>query len=237
MSVDLHSGIQVVTVDGRRGTGKSRLASDLRRRFGCGVLDIGPLFRFIAWLNQSNSTEALEQTSDYVRDQLFPSMRLRICTERGSEMSATALELDGHELLQPLWDPELDLTIRRASESPAVVDALRSISHHIVGVTPVVVVGRDTGVHFFPEAPLKVQLTADADVRERRKVQQFDQVFPSNHASALSAAFERAEPRSIVVPQDRVFLIDTTVLHPSGVADEVSRIIQAVLGWPLNREV
>jgi len=151
--------LRVIAIDGPAGSGKSSVAFNVAMALGLGVLDTGAMYRTV-------TLAAIEAGID-LGD-----------AEAVSEIARTAhLELEG----QGVWlgdrmvtfeirGPEVTAAVSQVSSHPAVrtvlVDRQRAwVRDHGGGV----VEGRDIGTVVFPDAPLKVFLTASEEERARRR--------------------------------------------------------------------
>jgi hypothetical protein len=161
----------------------------------------------------------------------LPSGRVKIGLFRGTNLSATGLEFDGREISRPLWDPNLDLLIRAASESAVVGTTLRAVARKVIGSSRAIVVGRNTSVSFFPEAAIQVRLEASRKIREQRKLRQVEHELQSDPESAPHPNFERAEPKSFTMGGRSSLSIDTSVLDPKRVGETVAQLIHDELHW------
>jgi len=223
---DLVPRLNVITIDGVRGVGKSMLAGSLRDRFGCGVLDIGPVFRVIAWLFNQRPTAGEHGALEALRHELQQG-NLKIRMDVGCGMAASRIELCGESIEQPLWDPSLNQILRRTAGSPAVIAVVKGVARELVSGERCVVVGREVGTHFFPEAALKFLLEAHPGVRRKRKAQQLSMVIPGLEDARLT----HSEPsRDWNLAQD-VIRIETTLLTPDDLLAKVCRSANVCLGW------
>ncbi len=111
--------LQVVTIDGLRGTGKSGLASSLRKKFGCEVLDIGPIFRLLAWLVDQNFAAGPASACE-VLSLAINTEWIRVRLDVGGRKTASRIEVKGGELEEELWNIKLDSLIREMADSPEV---------------------------------------------------------------------------------------------------------------------
>lgn len=161
--------VQVICVDGPSGSGKGTLARNLAAELGFWYLDSGALYRIVAVvaLHQGiamDDVEALANLAGSIRvlfkgDQVFhegkdltPEIRLETAAEMASKIAT-----------YPEVRDALIGTQRAYAESPGLVAD-----------------GRDMGTQIFPEAPLKVFLTASAEERARRRMKQLGELAEKN---------------------------------------------------------
>ena len=157
--------IPVITVDGPTASGKGTLASALATRLGYQFLDSGSLYRITALLAIENEvdlddTQALEQLAR----QLGDSVRLRFDGEH--------IWVDQRDVSLDLRQEEVGQTASRISAYPAVRQALMDLQLDFRGLPGLVADGRDMGTVVFPDAALKVFLTASVAQRAERRHKQ-----------------------------------------------------------------
>ena len=157
--------IPVITVDGPTASGKGTLASALATRLGYQFLDSGSLYRITALLAIENEvdlddTQALEQLAR----QLGDSVRLRFDGEH--------IWVDQRDVSLDLRQEEVGQTASRISAYPAVRQALMDLQLNFRGLPGLVADGRDMGTVVFPDAALKVFLTASVAQRAERRHKQ-----------------------------------------------------------------
>lgn len=147
----------IVVLDGPAGAGKSTVAREVARRLGLPFLDTGAIYRAITWKLLSLSIPP--QDSDALREEL-KKFRIRF---EGSRVFAGE-----REVTTEIRTPEIDREVSPYSALPAVRAALLQIQRDQAG-GGLVAEGRDMGTVVFPEADLKVFLTASAEARAERR--------------------------------------------------------------------
>lgn len=228
----MKSGLQVVAIDGSRGTGKSRLAAGLRSYFGCGVLELGPIFRIIAWLVKrgyaSDPVAACE-----VLDKAIEVGWIRIRHDIGGSMAASSVEVNGQTIEDELWNTDLDEILRSAAESPEVISCVGHLARRLIGSQSTIVIGREVGSQFFPDASLKIVLRAKEVTRRARKLSQLTQG-PSRISSTYS--LDQSEPARYWEYGEDTILIDTTLMSPEEVFQQSAAYIEDRLGWKILQQ-
>ncbi len=148
----------IVTLDGPAGAGKSTAAKALARRLGWRYLDTGAMYRAIAWaaLDQRVSLEDESAVADLAR-----ALEIRFDAER--------VLVDGHDVSHAIRTQEVTVATRRVADAPAVRDVMVEQQRRIADGCDIVTEGRDQGTVVFPQAELKVFLTASAEERARRR--------------------------------------------------------------------
>jgi cytidylate kinase len=227
------SRLQVVTIDGLRGTGKSGLANSLRKKFGCDVLDIGPIFRLLAWLVDQNFAVSPASACE-VLNLAINTEWICIRLDVGGRKTASRIEVKGGELEEELWNIKLDYLIRQMANSPEVFSYVKELAHRLVGHKPAIVIGREVGATIFPDARLKIVLHAGKEIRTERKISQLSEntpTLPSDYS------LDRSEPMKCWDHNStESVVIDTTFMSKRDVVEQASAYIMCRLGWVERKE-
>ena len=157
--------IPVITVDGPTASGKGTLASALATRLGYQFLDSGSLYRITGLLALEQGTDlddanALEQLAR----QLGEGIALRFDREH--------IWVDGRDVSEAVRREEIGQAASRLSAYPGVRQALLELQKAFRGLPGLVADGRDMGTVVFPDAALKVFLTASVAQRAERRHKQ-----------------------------------------------------------------
>ena len=160
-----HHGIPVITIDGPTASGKGTVAARVAQRLGFHYLDSGVLYRLVAMkLVQEGEDGANEDAAVRAAQTLEPAIRA-----------------DG-----------IGLQASRLAVHPAVREALNVLQHRARKEPGLVADGRDMGTVVFPDAPLKVFLTASVQARaERRHKQLLEKGFSATLEKILHDLKER----------------------------------------------
>lgn len=150
----------VVAVDGPGGVGKSTVARAAAEALGIAYLDTGAFYRAV--------------TLAVVRAGIDPDDQegaARIAAAAVLDFAGGEMMLDGESVAEAIRSPEVTATVSAVSAIPAVRHAVVHQQRAWVARHggDAVVEGRDIGTVVFPEAPVKVFLTADPLVRGRRR--------------------------------------------------------------------
>lgn len=157
----------IITIDGPTGSGKSTIAAQLAQKLGYYYLNTGFLYRAISYLLITRYGYTLEQlkhpTNADLQEILDPS-RFQYTYHAG----VAGVLYDGVSLTPFLKNKENDQASSIVSGNPMVRKALLEYQRNFAKQFNVVTEGRDTGSVVFPEAEVKVFLTADSAVRAQR---------------------------------------------------------------------
>lgn len=152
----------IVTIDGPAGAGKSTVAKALARRLGFRYLDTGAMYRAVA-------LAGMRRQSDWSR----PAELAELAREVHVEVRGERILLDGEDVTETVRSPEVTAVTRFAANNAAVREHLVALQRAIAGREDIVTEGRDQGSVVFPDAECKVYLTASAEERARRRVEDF----------------------------------------------------------------
>jgi cytidylate kinase len=214
---------RVIAIDGPAASGKSSTAAAVARRLGWGHLDSGALYRAITLAAIDNLGEGWSPQRIIALAEDLP-VRLVLVS------NVFRPEVAGVDVAEEIRSERVTLRVSEVAAVPQVrawVNARqrRAVLEHPQGV---VVDGRDIGTVVFPDAPLKVFLTASPEERARRRLaQRGEPASPEEverEATAL-AARDRADSTRAVAPlkpaPDAVGL-DTTALDQ---AQQVAHVV------------
>lgn len=211
----------IITIDGPAGTGKSTVARELAELLGFDYLDTGAMYRMIAVGVIESGVDADDDAR--VAD-VAQSAALLI--DRGAAI------LNGENITGMLRTPEVSLIASRVAQNPQVRDVLVEKQRIIADERDIVCEGRDQGTVVFPDAEHKFFLTAAAEVRAQRRLEELlAQEKKVSFAQVLAEQQERDErdaTREVapLQPAADAILIDTTLLSISQVIQRIQQIIQ-----------
>lgn len=211
----------IIAIDGPSGAGKSTVSKAVARRLGFSCLDTGAMYRSIAWQALQNGVsledgEALGRIADM--------HEIGFSHESGDPLPRR-VSISGVDVTDAIRTAEIDRSVSAVAAAPAVRQALVAQQQRIGRAGNYVVEGRDIGTAVFPEAELKVFLTASAAERAHRRVAQNERrgVGSTDYAEVL-ADIERRD----AIDSSR----DTSPLKPAPDAvqmDSTGRTIEQVI--------
>ena len=209
--------VPVIAIDGPSASGKGTIAKRVAAALGFNYLESGALYRLVALLTLRHGVQDETATANLAR-----------------EMDVV---FHGDEIF--LEDQDVSLHIRheevgkRASDvarMPAVRQALMQRQHAFREPPGLVADGRDMGTVVFPDATLKIFLTAAAEVRAQRRYKQLIEKGIAANLAALSRDLAERDARDAsravapLVPAPDSQVLDSSALSVEEVADQVLRL-------------
>ena len=209
----------MIAIDGPSASGKGTVASEVARALGFHYLDSGALYRLAA-LAALHGKVDLDDEAALARSTAHMHVEFR----------PGSVWLDGEDVTQALRTEAVSAAASRVAARPAVRRALLERQRGFCRPPGLVADGRDMGSVVFPEAALKVFLTADVATRAERRHKQLMGKGMYAKIEDVVEELARRDERDMSRPvaplrhyPDAVFL-DTT-----GV--DVDAAVQAILGW------
>ena len=223
----------VIAIDGPSASGKSSTARAVAEALGFAHLDSGSLYRGVTLVGLRELARHGRRGDDPARD-LPPETLLRAAEDRGLMLqpdgAGFAAYLEGEPVDDELRSPTVTSRVSAISAIPVVREWINSRLRAMVRAGQNVVVdGRDIGTVVFPDADLKIFLTASPEARAGRRISQRGHTFEADDLDAEAAALaarDHADSTRAVAPlrpaEDAVHL-DTTTM---GFAEQVRFIVE-----------
>jgi len=223
--------VPVITIDGPSGSGKGTVAALLAGKLGWNFLDSGALYRLLAFAARNHGVdltneEALKVLAEHL-DVQFGAAR---------DGHGMVIILEGEDVTEAIRNETVGAGASQVAALPVVRTALLQRQKAFREAPGLVADGRDMGTVVFPDAPLKIFLTASAEERARRRYLQLkargDDV---NLASLLEEILERDErdtQRAVapLKPAEDAIQLDSTTLS-------IEEVLQRILSEVADRDL
>lgn len=203
----------LVAIDGPMGAGKSTVAKAVAERLGFVYLDTGAMYRCVALagVRRGTGSEAVRPVSE---------MRIRFDGPR--------VLLDDEDVSEAIRTPEVSAAASRVATDPDVREALVAQQRRLTAEGDWVAEGRDVGTVVRPDAELKVFLSADDEVRARRRAAETGRPVERELADLRERdERDRTRSHSPLEPAKDAVEVDTTAMTLEAVVTHIAELATA----------
>ena len=157
------SSVPVITIDGPSGSGKGTLSNALGDALGWTILDSGALYRAIAFHSWRQKIDFHEAEEPHI---------FKLINSLNIELKNNKVHVNGEDISEDIRTEEVGFMASKIASNPKLRRGMLDFQRSFIRSPGLVADGRDMGTVVFPEAQLKIFLTASASVRgERRFIQ------------------------------------------------------------------
>jgi len=209
----------VIAIDGPTASGKGTIAQRVADRLGFHYLDSGALYRVLAWKAVQSGVEGGDETR---LAGLAQTMQPRFRDGR--------IEVEGVDVTDAIRTEEISRAASQVAVHPTVRSALLLLQRRCRTAPGLVADGRDMGTVVFPDAVLKVFLTASVQARAERRHKQLMEKGISTNILDLSRDLEARDRRDVersaapLRPAEDAFRLDSSELT-------IDEVVAQVLNW------
>ena len=152
----------VVAIDGTSGSGKSSTSRGVAIRLGLRYLDTGAMFRAVTWWMLQHGVDVHDPAAVAAHAE-EPEIHA------GTDPVAPTIAVGDVDVAAAIRGPEVNAAVSPVAAVPEVRARLLRLQREIIGAGGIVVEGRDIGSVVWPQAEVKVYLSADASARAYRR--------------------------------------------------------------------
>lgn len=216
----------VITLDGPGGAGKGTISTLLAERLGWHFLDSGALYRLTALAAMNHGVELTQESAVAVIAE-----HLDVRFEQGEQ--GTRIILENDNVTETIREEKVGSSASIVAAHHRVRDALLKRQRAFATAPGLIADGRDMGTVVFTDAPLKIFMTASAEERARRRVNQlaekgtvadYEQVFAD-----IVERDERDQNRATapLKPAEDAIELDTTTMSIEQVVEHILELAKA----------
>jgi len=225
------SNVQVICLDGPSGVGKGTICLAVAKKLGWHILDSGSLYRITA-LQVSRKFPETEVVD--IDESQLAEIAEKLNVSYQEDNGELAIVLDGQEVSSLIRNEKIGDIASKVAAVPVVREALLARQRAFLQLPGLVADGRDMGTVVFPDAPLKIFMTASAEERAQRRYKQLKEKGIDVNLALLVKELRQRDERDMkrktapLKPASDAITIDTTTL-------DIEQVTQEVMHWVEQR--
>ncbi len=213
----------LITIDGPAGSGKSTVSRKLSEKLGIPFLDTGALYRALAFFLHRKNISPVEGA---VLDAELAAVTVKLETN--------AVLVNGEDVTQSIRSPRVDAVVSVYAALPSLRRKLLDLQRDQAGEQGLVADGRDMGTVVFPQATLKIFLTASQEERASRR---WKELRERGESCTLETVLEEVRRRDRIDSEREVAPLrvapDAVILDTDGLS--IEEVVQRLLGMVAAR--
>ncbi|GAA6134321.1 (d)CMP kinase [Oceaniserpentilla sp. 4NH20-0058] len=213
--------VPVLTIDGPGGAGKGTICHKVAKQLGWHLLDSGALYRLTAVAAQKHGVELTNEASVSV---LAKHLDVQFIPQDDGLVNTI---LEGEDVSLDIRTEEVGAMASKVAALPQVREALLERQRDFAQAPGVVADGRDMGTVVFPQAPVKIYLTASAEERAKRRYLQLQEKGIEADIIKILAEIQERDERDMnrevapLKPADNALIVECTNMSIEQVLDIV----------------
>lgn len=214
----------VVAIDGPAGAGKSTIAKLAAERLGYAYIDTGAMYRSVAW--------RFLQTGQPFDEAFISQLANTMVIQFRPEARVNRVFVDGQEVTDVIRSAEVTANVSRVAAIGAVREAMVEQQRRMGDAGGVLMDGRDIGTVVFPNAQLKIFLTASVEERAQRRYKELlakgEQVDLVQLQQDIADRDKQDSERAIAPLRqaDDALLLDTSHMNIEQVTEKIMQLVE-----------
>ena len=221
------SKVPIITIDGLSGAGKGTVSKILCTELGWNILDSGALYRTLTFLidiKEIDIDDFIHKKDEFLRD-------FEVSFQVGSLGEPVSVFLKEEDITDHVRTEKIAEKTSVFSALKVIRDFIRPCQRDFKQPPCLIADGRDMGTVIFPEADLKIYLTASLEERAKRREIQLKRLGTKVNMRTLLYELEARDKKDIerdlspLKPAEDSFVIDTTGLSPEEVLEKIRDLL------------
>ena len=221
------SKVPIITIDGLSGAGKGTVSKMLCTELGWNILDSGALYRTLTFLidkKEIDIDDFIHKKDEFLRE-------FEVSFEVGSLGEPVSVFLKEEDITDLVRTEKIAVKTSVFSSLKVIRDFIRPCQRAFKQPPGLIADGRDMGTVIFPEADLKIYLTASLEERAKRREIQLKRLGTKVNMRTLLDELEARDKKDIerdlspLKPAEDSFLIETTGLSPEEVLEKIRDLL------------
>ena len=221
------SKVPIITIDGLSGAGKGTVSKMLCAELGWNILDSGALYRTLTFLidkKEIDIDDFIHKKDEFLRD-------FEVSFQVGSLGEPVSVFLKEEDITDLVRTEKIAVKTSAFSSLKVIRDFIRPCQRAFKQPPGLIADGRDMGTVIFPEADLKIYLTASLEERAKRREIQLKRLGTKVNMRILLDELEARDKKDIerdlspLKPAEDSFVIDTTGLSPEEVLERIRDLL------------
>jgi len=221
------STVPIITIDGLSGAGKGTVSKMLCTELGWNILDSGALYRTLTFLIEKKEIDIddfIDKEDEFLKD-------FEVSFQVGSLGEPVSVFLKEEDITDLVRTEKIAEKTSALSSLKVIRDFIRPCQRAFKQPPGLIADGRDMGTVIFPEADLKIYLTASLKERAKRREIQLKRLGTKVNMRTLLDELEARDKKDIerdlspLKPAEDSFVIDTTGLNPEEVLEKIRDLL------------